>query len=199
MGFLFGLILAFQGIVPLRTFGAEIYVIRLVGISLVRELAPLLTAIIIIARTASAFAAELGTMKINREIDALTTMGILPMRFLILPRVLAVMCIMPALTVYLAIFSLMGCYCVSLSLGFGFHIFINELYQSFTFVPILTSLFKSLVFGFIIAMVGCFYGLSAARGPRAVGESTTKAVVTSIVILTIVDGIFSILIYIAGV
>ncbi len=199
LGFLFGLILAFQAVIPLQTFGAEIYVIRLVGISLVRELAPLLASIIIISRTASAFAAELGTMKVNRELDALNTMGIESMRFLVLPRVIAVMAIMPGLTVFLALFSFIGAYIVSLSLGFGFHIFMNELYQSFDYIPIITSMVKAIVFGLLVAITGCYHGLNTDYGSTAVGQSTTKAVVAGIVVLTITDGVFSILIYILGV
>jgi phospholipid/cholesterol/gamma-HCH transport system permease protein len=196
LGFLFGLILSFQGVIPLQTFGADIYVIRLVGTSLVRELAPLLTAIIIVARTASAFAAEIGTMKINREIDALHTMGIESIRFLVLPRVLAVVFIMPALTIFLCVFSFLGCYIVSSSMGFTFSIFMNELYKSFTYTIILNSLLKSIVFGFLAAITGCVHGLKTSHGPSAVGSSTTNAVVSGIVVLALADGLFSVINYI---
>ena len=199
LGFLLGLILAFQATIPLERFGADVYVINLVGISLVRELGPLMAGIVLAGRTASAFAAELGTMKVNQEIDALHTMGVNPLRFLIIPRAFAAIIMMPFLTVYLIIFGFIGCYVVMASLGFGLHYFIDRLFSSFTIIYFMGGLIKAFVFGILIASIGCLHGLKTREGAIAVGQSTTQAVVTSIIMLAVADGIFAVIFYVLGV
>jgi phospholipid/cholesterol/gamma-HCH transport system permease protein len=199
IGFLLGIILSFQGSVALKVFGAQIYVANLVSLSLFKELAPLMTAIVLIGRSASAFAAELGTMKINQEVDALKTMGLEPIQFLVLPRLIAGIIMMPILTLFMSLFGLIGCDVVMASMGFSFHIYISQLQSALTIGTIFSGLVKALVFGIIISIIGCLYGLKASLNASAVGSATTKAVVTSIVMVAIFDGIFSIIYYVYGI
>lgn len=195
LGLLFGLIMAFSSAMPLKQFGVEIYVADLVAIALVRVLGPFITAIIVAGRTGSAYAAELGTMKINNEIDALEVMNLDPVAFLVLPRVCATTLMTPLLAVAANLLGLAGAAMVILSLGyplvtFGLHI------QSILSVPdVLIGLSKALVYGGLIGTVGCLRGLQTRLGAGAVGISTTRAVVTSIILLVVTEGIFSVLLY----
>lgn len=198
VGLLLGLILAFQGAVALRMFGAQIYIANLVGISLFRELSPLMTAIVILGRSASAFAAEIGTMTVNQEVDALKTMGFKPMHFLVIPRLFAGITMVPLLTVFMSVFGLIGCGIVMMCFGFSEHIYLSQLYSALNVSAFLTGFIKSIFFGLIVAGIGCAYGLRTQMKATAVGESTTKAVVNGIVILAIVDGIFAVLYYALG-
>jgi len=199
IGFLIGLISTFQAAPSFGQFGAQILMVNLVGLGLVREMGPLLTAVLLAGRTASAFAAEIGTMKINQEINALTTMGLNPIRFLIVPRILATMLITPLLEIFLIIFGLAGCYAVMAALGYSLDAFLNQLYQSIHTADYIGGLIKVFVFGWVIAGVGCLHGLKTSSDAQAVGRSTTQAVVSSIIMLVLVDGIFATLYYFLGI
>jgi len=199
IGFLMGMILAFQSAVPLKRFGAEIFVADLVAISLLRELAPLMTAIILAGRTGSAFAAELGTMKVNEELDALTTMGLDPVRFLVTTRVLAAIIVTPMLTVFAAVAGLVGSGLVVVSLGFPLTTYLNQIREATGLADMLGGLAKAGVFGLLIAGIGCLRGLQTGAGAQAVGRATTRAVVGGIFLIVVADGLFAILFYMLGI
>lgn len=198
IGFLLGLILAFQSAIPMRRFGAEIFVANLIGVSMLREMGPLITAIILAGRSGSAFAAELGTMKVREEIDALTTMGLEPVRFLVVPRVLAAVTMTPFLAVFANLFGLIGGAVVMRSLGFPLVSYVNQIVSAVTVSDLLGGLFKSLVYGIVVAGIGCLRGLQTTTGASAVGQSTTSAVVSGIVLIAIVDGGFAVIFYALG-
>lgn len=198
IGFLLGLILAFQSAMPMRMFGAEVYVGGLVGISIVRELGPLITAILLTGRSGSAFAAEIGTMKVNEEIDALETMGLDPVRFLALPRVLAGTIAMPILSLFGTFAGLLGGWVVMTSLGFPLSVYISQIKNFVTVGDLLGGLIKALFFGLLVSAVGCRCGLEAGRDAGAVGQSTTRSVVTGIVLIAVADGVFAVLFYVMG-
>lgn len=198
MGFLLGLILAFQSAIPLKMFGGEGFVGGLVGIGLVRELGLIITAILVTGRSGSSFAAELGTMQVNEEIDALETMGLQPVRFLVLPRVVAGTLALPALALFATLAGLLGGWLVMSILGFSTTYYMNQL-QSFVHLKDLIGSFcKSFIFGFVISCVGCWFGLHAGRDAGAVGTSTTTAVVVGIMLIAILEGIFSVVFYAMG-
>jgi phospholipid/cholesterol/gamma-HCH transport system permease protein len=199
LGFLIGMILAFQSAIPMGQFGAQIFVADLVVLSLFRELGPLITAVILASRSGSAFAAEIGTMKVNEEIDALTTMGVDPVRFLVIPRVIAAVFVIPLLTMFNNLFGLIGCGVVMLSLGFSPRIYIEEIQQAASLGDLVGGLVKTFVFGILIAAIGCLRGLQTKSGASAVGDSATKAVVSGIVAIVVVDGIFAVIYYFLGV
>ncbi len=199
ISFLIGLIMAFQSAIPMRQFGAEIFVADLIALSMLRELGPLMTAIILAGRTGSAFAAELGTMKVNEELDALMTMGLDPVRFLVVTRVIATVLMTPLLTIFANLLGLMGGAVVLLALGFPLITFFNQVVAAATFGDLLGGLLKAFVFGILIAGIGCLRGLQTKTGARAVGESTTRAVVTGITFIIITDGIFSIAYFYLGI
>lgn len=199
ISFIVGLVMAFQAAIPMKMFGAEIYVANLIGIAMVRELGPLMTAIVLAGRSASAFAAEIGTMKINEEIDALTVMGLEPVRFLILPRVLATTVITPLLTVFANLVGIIGGAVVILSFDYPIVTYYNQVAGFVTWGDFLGGIIKCFVFGILIAATGCIRGYQSRRGPSAVGDATTRAVVSSIILIAVFDGIFSILYYALGV
>lgn len=196
ISFIVGLVMAFQAAMPMRMFGAEIYVANLIGLSVTRELAPLMTAIVLAGRSSSAFAAELGTMKINEEIDALTTMGIDPVYFLALPRILAAAMATPLLVIFADLVGMAGGAIVLLSLGHPVSAYFAQIVSQVTYIDFAGGLFKALIFGILIAATGCFKGLRTKSGPSGVGVATTGAVVDSIIIIAIADAIFSIIFYI---
>jgi len=198
IGFLLGLILAFQSAIPMRRFGAEIFVANLIGVSMLREMGPLITAIILAGRSGSAFAAELGTMKVREEIDALTTMGLEPVRFLVVPRVLAAVTMTPLLAMFANLFGLIGGAVVMLSLGFPLVTYVDQILSAVTIGDLLGGLFKSLVYGIVVAGIGCLRGLQTTTGASAVGQSATSAVVSGIVLIAIVDGVFAVVFYALG-
>ena len=198
MGFLIGMILAFQSAIPMRQFGADIYVAALVSISLFRELGPLLAAVILAGRTGSSFAAELGTMRVNEEIDALITMGIDPETMLVIPRMAAAMLVMPALALGIDIAGLFGMGTVMMILGFPPAAVIGQIQMATGPHDLLLGLFKSLVFGAAIGLIGCRAGLTAGGGPRAVGEAAPSAVVGGIVAIILLDGLFAVIFYRLG-
>jgi phospholipid/cholesterol/gamma-HCH transport system permease protein len=199
VGFLLGLILAFQSAIPMRRFGAEVFVADLLAISLTRVLAGLMTAILLTARSGSAFAAEIGTMKVNEEIDALTTMGLEPVRFLVVPRVLAAVAVVPVLTMINLFAGLAGGAVMFSTLGFPMVTYLNRVAASVTMGDLAQGLLKSAVFGVVVAAVGCLRGLRAGTGAGAVGESATSAVVSGIVLIAVLEGIFSVVFYVLGI
>jgi phospholipid/cholesterol/gamma-HCH transport system permease protein len=199
VSFLMGLIMAFQAAIPLRQFGAELFIANLIGLSILRELGPLMTAIILAGRSGSAFAAELGTMKVREEIDALKTMGLDPVRFLIVTRVVAAVCMTPLLTIFADLIGLIGGAVVMRSLGFPLVTYIHQVQYAVTYGSLVGGLVKAFVFGILIAAIGCLRGLQTKTGATAVGESTTSAVVSGIILIAITDGIFSVVYYYLGV
>jgi phospholipid/cholesterol/gamma-HCH transport system permease protein len=199
IGFLMGLIMAFQAAIPMRQFGAVIYVANLVGLSMVRELGPLMTAIVLAGRSGSAFAAEIGTMKVNEEIDALITMGLDPVQFLVVPRILAAVIMTPLLTLFADFIGVMGGSIVLLSLGYSLPTYFKQIFSMVTYVDLFGGLIKSIVFGLLVAGIGCLRGLQTEIGASAVGESTTRAVVGGIVLIVVADGIFSVVYYYLGI
>ena len=199
ISFLIGLIMAFQAAIPMRQFGAEIYVADLIALSVLRELGPLMTAIIMAGRTSSAFAAELGTMKVNEEIDALTTMGLDPVRFLVVTRVIATLAMMPLLTILANLFGVMGGSVVLLSMGYPLTTYLDRVMLSADYIDLSGGLLKSLAFGLLVAGIGCLRGLKTTTGASAVGDSTTRAVVSVIILIVITDGIFSVVYFYLGI
>ena len=199
VSFLMGLIMAFQAAIPLRQFGAQLFIANLIGLSMLRELGPLMTAIILAGRSGSAFAAEIGTMKVREEIDALKTMGLDPVRFLIVTRVIAAVCMTPLLTIFADLLGLMGGSVVMLSLGFPLITYFHQVQYSVTYGSLIGGLVKSFVFGILIAGIGCLRGLQTKSAASSVGESTTSAVVSGIILIAITDGIFSVIYYYLGV
>ena len=197
--FLIGLVMAFQSAIPMERYGAQLFVADLIVIAMFKELGPLMTAWVVNGRSGSAFAAELGTMKVNEEIDALTTMGLEPVRFLVVPRVLASLVMIPVLTVFGNLFGLIGGLVVMLSLGFTVVTYFHEIVSAANFVMLLAGLIKSIVFAFIIAGVGCMEGLRTKTGASAVGDSTTSAVVIGLVLIIFVDGVFGVIYYFLGI
>lgn len=191
VNFLIGLIIAFIGGQILATFGAQVFVADAIGIIMVRELGPIMTAILVSGRTGSAFAAELGTMRVNEEIDALATMGLSPVPLLVLPRVLAGTIATPVLSLY---GMLAGVAAGLLQMGFlGFPLAVSRARLIVALSPedLLIGVAKSVVFGFLVTAIGCLRGLQAARGPRAVGLAATRAVVAGIVLVIVVDALFA--------
>ena len=195
LGYLMGLILAFQSAVPLRRFGADLYVANLVAISLLRELGPLLSSIILAGRTGSAFAAELGSMKVNQEIDALTTMSLDPVTMLVLPRLIAAALVMPALILVLDIAGLLGMATVMNAFGYPLIAIAHQVQSAATASDMFGGLFKGLCFGSAVAIIGCRAGLGTGVGPRAVGQAATAAVVGGIVATILLDGLFALIFY----
>lgn len=193
LGTLLGVILAFQSAIPLRQFGAEVFVPSLVGISLLRELGPLMAGVVLAGRTGSAYAAELGTMTVNEEVAALRIMGIDPMALLVLPRVLAGVLVMPVLSLVLTLAGLAGMAMIMQLLGFQLTTVAQQLTSFVSLKDLLGGLFKAAVFGLAIAFIGCRAGLGAGRGPRAVGDAATSAVVGGIVAIVVLDGFFAVL------
>jgi len=190
---LVGLILAFVGSIQLRMFGAQIYIADLVAIAMARAMGAIMTGIIMAGRTGAAFAARIGTMQVNEEIDALKTAGIPPMEFLVLPRVLALALMMPLLTLYADLMGILGGMIVGVG-GFdiGFLEYFNETKKALTLTNIWIGLFSSLVFGVLIAVAGCLRGMQCGRSASAVGDTTTSAVVTSIVSIIIATAIITV-------
>jgi phospholipid/cholesterol/gamma-HCH transport system permease protein len=189
LGALVGAIVAYQTAAPLRNFGADadVYVADIIAVAVLRELGPLITAILAAGRTGSAFAAEVGTMKVTEELDALTTMGLSPVRFLIVPRVLATVLVLPFLCVFVNLISIAGGYAVFASLGYPWATFWRRTLAVVDYVDLLGGLFKMLVFALLVAAIGCQRGLVTRQGPGAVGDSTTRAVVTGIVLIIAAD------------
>lgn len=200
ISFLVGVILAFVGAVQLKQFGAQIYVADLVGLAMVRQMGALMAAIIMAGRTGAAFAAQLGAMKVNEEIDALTTMGIPPLDFLVLPRFLALVLMMPLLCIYADVLGILGGFVVGTSiLGISFSQFWNQTVNAIDLMDCLPGLIMSVFFGALVATFGCLRGMQCAGSSSAVGDAATSAVVSGIVSIIIADAIFTVLFDILGI
>jgi phospholipid/cholesterol/gamma-HCH transport system permease protein len=198
ISFLTGLIMAFQAAPPLEQFGVDLFVVNLVALAMLRELGPLMTAIVLAGRSGSAFAAEIGTMKVNEEINALTTMGIDPMRFLAAPRVLAGILLTPVLTVYSDLMGVGGGLFVMLLRGFPPITLWHQLTGAVAVNDVMAGIIKAFVFGALVAGIGCLRGLQTKSGAMAVGESTTRSVVSGIFFIVVVDAIFAVVYYAIG-
>jgi phospholipid/cholesterol/gamma-HCH transport system permease protein len=193
IGFLMGVIIAFEIGLVARQFGAVIFVVDGVGVAMLRELGALMTAIVFAGRTGAAFAAQIGTQKVNEEVNAILTFGLDPLHFLVLPRLLASLLVMPLLTVIADLVGLFGGALVLTGFGVSFTQFYFHLLGAVDAGDFLFGIFKAAVFGFAIAAIGCERGLSTGAGATSVGLSATSAVVTSIVWIVVLDGIFTVL------
>jgi phospholipid/cholesterol/gamma-HCH transport system permease protein len=198
--FLVGTILAFMGAVQLQQFGATIYVADLVGIAMTRDMGAMMTAIIMAGRTGAAFAAQLGSMKVTQEIDALTTMGISPLEFLVLPRVTALFLMIPLLCVFADCVGILGGAFVAWSmLNISLPTYLRETKAAITLTMIFGGIFKAAVYGVIIAVAGCLRGFQCGNSSSAVGEAATQAVVTGIVYVIVACGIFAFVFNVLGI
>lgn len=196
---LVGLILAFVGAVQLEMFGAEIYVANLVGLGMAREMGAMMSAVIMAGRTGAAFAAELGSMRVNEEIDALTTLGISPMEFLVLPRLLSMMLMMPLLCLYANLMGIAGGALVGVTmLDISPSAYLHQTREALDLTHFAVGLVKSVVFGVIVALAGCLRGMQCGRSSSAVGVATTSAVVTAIVFIVVSDAMLTVIFNIIG-
>jgi len=196
INFLIGAVLAFVGAVQLQQFGAAIYVANLVGIGVLRELGALMTGIVMAGRSGAAFAATLGTMTVNEEVDALRTMGLRPVEFLVLPRVLATSLMMPALVAYADLLGLLGGLFVGVTLlDLGTVEYVRQTQASVALRHFWIGLAKGVLFGAVVALTGTYYGIRCGRSAAAVGEATTKAVVMGIVLVVVVDAVATVVLY----
>jgi phospholipid/cholesterol/gamma-HCH transport system permease protein len=193
LSFLMGLVIAYQGADQLQRFGANIFIVDLVGLSMLRELSPLLTAIIVAGRSGSAYAAQIGTMKVTEEIDALRTIGVAPTELLVLPKLIALIIALPLLTVYADITGVIGGMIMARSkLDVSFDVFLNRLGDAISLSSFLTGVGKAPVFAAIIAMVGCYQGFQVTGSADSVGRQTTVSVVQAIFLVILSDALFSI-------
>jgi phospholipid/cholesterol/gamma-HCH transport system permease protein len=200
ISYLVGVILAYMGAVELQQFGASIYVADLVGIGMVREMGAMMTAIIMAGRTGAAFAAQLGSMKVTQEIDALSTMGISPMEFLVVPRIIALVLMMPLLCLYSDFVGILGGATVGVSvLGLSASAYWHQSLYAITMTPLVGGLIKSVVYGVLIALAGCYQGFECGNSSSAVGEAATSAVVSAIVMIVVACGMFAVLFNILGI
>ena len=199
LGFLIGLILAFQSAMLMKQYGADVFVADGVVLTMFKEMGPLITAFILASRSGTAYAAEIGTMKVNEEIDALHTLGMDPVRFLVVPRVLALVTALPLLTLFNILLALFGAQFVMSLVGVPSVVFWDRCRQAADLVDLFGGLVKTLVFGYFIGAIGCQRGLETGKDASAVGDAATHAVVTCIVMIVIVDGIFAVAYYYLGI
>lgn len=193
LSFMMGVVIAYQGAVLLEWYGADIFTVDLVGLSVVRELSPLLTAIIVAGRTGSAYTAQLGTMNVTEEVDALRTIGVGPMEYLVLPRLLSLILVLPLLTVFCDLTGVLGGLLMTQAkLGIGVHAFVDRLDYALTFKSFTLGLVKTPVFAAIIALIGCYQGFLVRGGAQSVGRHTTVCVVQSLFLVIVADAAFSI-------
>jgi phospholipid/cholesterol/gamma-HCH transport system permease protein len=194
ISFLVGVILAFQAALQLQRYGAGIFVVDLVSLSIVREMGPIMAAIIVAGSTGAGFAAQLGNMKVDEEIDALQTLGISEINFLVLPRLLAVTIMMPILAIYADVLGILGGMYISASmLHIPATIYIHEMQNRLSFTDVSSGIIKSFFFGIIIALAGCLRGIHCERNTAGVGHATSSAVVTGIMLIILADAIFSVI------
>ncbi len=194
ISFLIGMIFAFVGVMQLENFGAGIYTADLVAIAMVREMAPIMTAIIMAGRTGAAYAAQIGTMKVNEEIDALTTLGMHPIDFLVMPRVTALIVMMPLLTMYASLMGIIGGTFVGLAMiDVTLVQYLSQTVNSVGLNSLFGGLFKSIVYGSLVAVAGCQQGMACGNSAMAVGESTTRAVVMGIVLIVVSASILTVI------
>jgi phospholipid/cholesterol/gamma-HCH transport system permease protein len=193
MGFLMGVIIAFEVGLVAQEFGAVIFIVNGVGVAMLRELGALMTAIVLAGRTGAAFAAQIGTQKVNEELNAISTFGLDPVHFLVLPRLLAAILVVPLLTVLADVVGIFGgALVMATTFDIGFLQFYNQLLGAVTATDFGLGIVKSAVFGLTIAAVGCHRGLTTGAGATSVGLSATSAVVTSIVLIVVIDGLFAV-------
>ncbi|MDP2198585.1 MAG: MlaE family lipid ABC transporter permease subunit [Sulfurimicrobium sp.] len=194
LSFLMGVVVSYQGAEQLARYGASIFVADLVGLSMLREMSPLLTAIIVAGRSGSAFTAQIGTMKVTEEIDAMRTIGIAPMDFLVLPKILALIIAVPLLTVYADILGIFGGMVMAKTqLGINYSDFMDRLEDAVRLSSYLVGLGKALVFAVIVGVVGCFPGFQVSGSADSVGRQTTVSVVQSIFLVIVMDAVFSVI------
>jgi phospholipid/cholesterol/gamma-HCH transport system permease protein len=194
ISFLIGMIFAFVGVMQLQNFGAGIYTADLVAVAMVREMAPIMTAIIMAGRTGAAYAAQIGTMKVNEEVDALTTLGMDPVDFLVTPRVIALIVMLPMLTLYGSLMGILGGTFVGLAmLDVSLVQYASQTVNSVDLDSLLGGLFKSVVYGSLVAIAGCQQGLACGNSAMAVGQSTTRAVVMGIVLIVVSASILTVI------
>jgi phospholipid/cholesterol/gamma-HCH transport system permease protein len=200
ISFLVGVILAFVGAVQLKQFGAQIYVADLVGIAMVREMGAMMTGIIMAGRTGAAFAAQLGTMKVTQELDAFTTMGFSPLEFLVLPRVIALVLMMPLLCLYSDFVGVMGGAVIGVGmLDLSWTTYFRETVNAINLTGLFGGVFKSSAYGVLIALAGCLRGIQCGNSSSAVGDAATSAVVTGIVAIVAACGVFAVVFYVLGI
>jgi len=200
ISFLIGVVLAYQGADQLARFGAQIFTVNLVGVGVLREMAILLTAIIVAGRSGSAFTAQIGTMKVNEEIDAMRTIGLDPMEVLVMPRVIGLMLVLPLLAFYADIMGLLGgAIMATLTLDISFIRFARQLSEAVSLWSFWIGIIKAPIFAFIIALVGCYEGLMVTRSAESVGRQTTRSVVEAVFLVIVLDAMFSILFSVLGI
>lgn len=200
LSFLMGLIVAFVGVIQLQEFGADVYVADLVGVAMTRELAAVMLGVIMAGRTGAAFAAQIGSMQVNEEVDALICFGISPMQFLVLPRIFALILMMPLLCVCADLISIIGGMVVTMGISDVTAIqYINQIEEAVSLNDLLSGIFKSVVFGVIVGMAGCYRGLNSGKDAQAVGFAATSAVVTAITWIVIVDAVFAVSFQVLGI
>jgi phospholipid/cholesterol/gamma-HCH transport system permease protein len=193
LSFLLGVVVAYQGADQLRQYGANIFVADLVGLSMLREFAPLIVAIIIAGRSGSAYAAQIGTMAVTEEIDAMRTLGIAPLELLVLPKIIALVIVLPLLTVFADVLGVFGGMVMARAqLGVGYHEFLERFVKAVSVTAYLIGVCKAPVFAAIIATIGCFQGFRTKGGADAVGRQTTLSVVQSIFLVIVADALFSV-------
>ena len=196
IGFLLGVILAFQSAAALQMFGVEVYVADLLAIGLFRELGPIITAIVLAGRSGSAFAAEIGTMKVDEELDALTTMGLPPVRFLVLPRIAAALLAMPVLTIFAELAGLVGGALVLQLMDVPTVVFWDHVKGTTTFFMIAFGLAKAALFGLLVGLIGCCAGMRTQSTADGVGVAATRAVVGGIIAIAVSDGLLAVVCYV---
>jgi phospholipid/cholesterol/gamma-HCH transport system permease protein len=194
ISFMIGMIFAFIGVMQLNMFGAGIYTADLVAVAMVREMAPIMTAIIMAGRTGAAYAAQIGTMKVNEEIDALTTLGFNSIDFLVTPRVIALIVMMPLLTLYSSLMGILGGMLVGLSmLDVSLVQYLEQTNAALKLNSLFGGLFKSIIYGSLVALAGCQQGIACGSSAMAVGQATTKAVVMGIVLIVVSASILTVI------
>jgi len=200
ISYLVGIIMAFMGAVQLQRFGASIYVADLVGIAMVREMGAMMTGVIMSGRTGAAFAAQLGAMKVAEEIDALSTMGISPIEFLVIPRVIGLVLMMPLLCLYADFVGILGGATVGVGmLGLTLRSYLQQTIAVISFTALIGGLVKSIVYGVLIAIAGCYQGFECGQSSSAVGDAATEAVVSAIIMIVVACGIFALMFNILGI
>ncbi len=200
ISFLVGLILAYMGALQLERFGAQIYVADLVGIAMVREVGALMTAIIMAGRTGAAYAAELGTMQVNEEIDAFNTLGISPMDYLVLPRLLALVLMIPLLSLYAGLVGILAGIVISTTVfDLSTYEYFHQTLRALTFTHFVVGIMKGTLYGILIALAGCLRGMQCGRSAQAVGEATTSAVVTSIISIVVAASVTTVILQRLGI
>ena len=194
--FFIGVVIAFQSAYQMKKVSAEIYIPSLVAISICREIGPVITALVVAGRVGASIAAELGSMKVTEQVDALETLATNPVKYLVAPRFLALLLMLPLLTVYADIIGITGGYAVSVyKLGLSSSLYIKMTFEPLELKDIFTGLFKTLVFAVIICIVSCFQGLRVEGGAEGVGAATTRAVVLSFIFIIVFDAIFTVVFY----